>query len=185
VNFLGLPYAMSFNFDTDAPKIFATSGVYTESSMSFMAPRDVSNMSNFYGKGGKLLIYQGTADPVFSFNDTLSWLGKVKSFFGDYSTDKFTKLYPVPGMSHCSGGPATDQFDIIEPLINWVEKGIEPSSILASARGAGTSSIAALINAEVPSNWSPSRTRPLCPYPKVATYNGTGDVESASSFTCQ
>lgn len=184
VNFIGLPFAMGFNFDIDAPKIFATSGVYTESSMSFMTPTDVSNMSGFYNKGGKLMMYQGTADPVFSFNDTLSWISKVKSFFGA-ATDQFTRFYPVPGMSHCSGGPATDQFDIIEPLVNWVEKGVQPTSITASARGTGTSSIPALINAEIPSNWSPSRTRPLCPYPKVATYNGTGDVESASSFTCQ
>jgi feruloyl esterase len=184
VNFLGLPFAMGFNFDTDAPKIFATSGVYTESSMSFMTPTDVSNMSSLYSKGGKLLIYQGTADPVFSFNDTLTWLSKVRNYFGG-ATDRFTKFYPIPGMSHCSGGPATDQFDIIEPLVNWVEKGIEPGAIVASARGTGTSSIAALINAEIPTNWSPSRTRPLCVYPKVATYNGSGDVESASSFTCQ
>lgn len=184
VNFLGLPFAMKFNFDTDAPKIFATSGVYTESAMSFMTPQSPANLSKLRERGAKMIVYHGTSDPVFSFNDTLSWLDSVKAIFGS-NTDSFVKLYPVPAMSHCSGGPAADQFDLIDPLVNWVEKGIAPGSVVAKARGTGTSTIAALINAEVPASWAPDRTRPLCPYPTVATYNGTGDVNSASSFSCK
>ena len=88
-------------------------------------------------------------------------------------------------MSHCSGGPAADQFDMIEPLVNWVEKGTAPASVTASARGTGSSAIAALVNAEVPATWSANRTRPLCPYPQVARYSGTGDKELASSFSCK
>lgn len=183
-NFLGLPYALSFNFDTDAPKIFATSGVYTESAMSFMTPLAPSNLSKLYDRGAKMIVYHGTADPVFSFNDTVSWLDSVKAVFSS-NTDRFVKLFPVPGMGHCSGGPAADQFDMIDPLVNWVEKGIAPTTVVASARGTGTSSIPALINAEVPAAWAPNRTRPLCPYPSVATYNGSGDVNLASSFSCK
>ncbi|RYY82436.1 MAG: tannase/feruloyl esterase family alpha/beta hydrolase [Comamonadaceae bacterium] len=83
-------------------------------------------------------------------------------------------------MNHCAGGPATDQFDMLGPLVEWVEQGKAPAAITASARGAGTASP----NAEVPANWAPRRTRPLCPYPRVAVYTG-GDTEQAASFACQ
>lgn len=182
-NFLGLPFAMSFDFDVDAPKIFATSGLYTESAMSFMTPLATSQLSTLRSRGGKLLVYHGTSDPVFSFNDTVTWINKVKSDFADASS--WSKLYPVPGMGHCSGGPAADQFDMIDPLVNWVEKGSSPSFVQAKARGTGTSTISGLINSEVPASWQQSRTRLLCEYPKVARYNGTGDIESSSSFTCK
>ncbi len=84
-------------------------------------------------------------------------------------------------MNRCSGGPATDQFDMLAPLVAWVEQGKAPDSVTANARGAG----AKVVNAELPASWSANRTRPLCVYPKVARYNGTGDVESASSFSCK
>ena len=85
-------------------------------------------------------------------------------------------------MNHCSGGPATDQFDMLTPLVNWVEHGQAPASVEASARGAGNPGGA---NPDVPAGWSPTRTRPLCSYPKVAHYNGSGSLDLASSFTCQ
>jgi feruloyl esterase len=85
-------------------------------------------------------------------------------------------------MGHCSGGPATDQADFITPLVEWVERGDEPESIVATARGAGN---AGGVNTEVPADWSPSRTRPLCPYPSVARYKGRGDVERASNWSCR
>lgn len=94
---------------------------------------------------------------------------------------EFARLYRIPGMGHCSGGPATDQADFITPLVNWVEHGVAPGSIQASARGAGNPGGA---NPDLPANWSPDRTRPLCPFPSVARYNGAGDVEQASSWTC-
>lgn len=85
-------------------------------------------------------------------------------------------------MNHCSGGPTVDQFDMLTPLVNWVEKGVAPDSVVATARGAGN---AGGVNAEVPADWSAARTRPLCAYPKVAKYSGTGDKESAANFSCQ
>jgi hypothetical protein len=84
-------------------------------------------------------------------------------------------------MNHCSGGPATDQFDMLAPLVAWVEQGKAPESVTAKARGAGAN----VVNAELPASWSANRTRPLCVYPKVARYNRTGDVESAGSFSCR
>lgn len=182
--FTGLPYALSFNFEIDAPKIFSTSGVYTESAMSFMTPPNPSDLSKLRDRGAKIMVYHGTADPVFSFDDTVAWYKAVANAnSGDAS--KFARLFPVPGMSHCSGGPTTDQFDMIDPLVNWVEKGTPPASVTAAARGTGSSAIAGLVNAEVPATWSATRSRPLCPYPQVARYNGTGDKELASSFSCK
>jgi Tannase and feruloyl esterase len=96
--------------------------------------------------------------------------------------DDLVRLYAVPGMGHCSGGPATDQADFITPLVAWVDQGKAPRSVVATARGAGN---AGGVNAELPAAWAANRTRPLCPYPSVALYKGSGDVESASSFECR
>jgi feruloyl esterase len=152
--------------------------------MSFMTPPNPTDMSKLRDHGAKLLVYQGTSDPVFSINDTITlFQGLTAANHGDATS--FARLFPVPGMNHCGNGPAADQFDIITPLVNWVENGIAPASITSAARGAGTNSNAALINAEVPAEWAPGRTRPLCPWPLVARYNGTGDIESAASFSCK
>ena len=85
-------------------------------------------------------------------------------------------------MGHCSGGPATDQFDLITPLVAWVEQGDAPQRITATARGAGN---VGGVNTEVPVAWAAGRTRPLCPYPEVARYRGFGDVEASSSYRCR
>lgn len=85
-------------------------------------------------------------------------------------------------MNHCSGGPSTDQFDMLTPLVNWVEKVQAPDNVIASARGASSPGGT---NADVAASWSPIRTRPLCNYPKLARYNGSGSIESAARFTCQ
>ena len=86
-------------------------------------------------------------------------------------------------MAHCAGGPSTDQFDMLTALVDWVENGRAPDKVIARARGAGN---AVGVNRDVPSNWSPSRSRPLCPYPKVARLTpGASDLESADSFRCE
>jgi hypothetical protein len=74
-------------------------------------------------------------------------------------------------MNHCGGGPATSQFDAFAAVVNWVENGEEPDSILATAPPQGTP-------------W-PGRTRPLCPYPAIARYKGVGDINVADSFECR
>ena len=86
-------------------------------------------------------------------------------------------------MDHCSGGPSTDQFDMLTALVNWVEKGQAPDSVIAAARGAGNP---AGVNPELPPGWSATRTRPLCPYPKVARLrSGATNLEVAESFVCR
>ncbi|ALE57130.1 tannase/feruloyl esterase family alpha/beta hydrolase [Paraburkholderia sp. RL17-368-BIF-A] len=171
-------YALNFSMDTDAPKIFATSGAYSESSWSFMTPPDETNLGALKRRGAKLMVYHGTSDPVFSSNDTTDWYQRLMAANGG-DASSFARLYTVAGMNHCSGGPAADQFDMLTPMIAWVEQGKAPDSVIATARDASN----ALPNSEVPANWGAGRTRPLCPYPKVARYK-SGDVNSAASFSC-
>ncbi|MFM9927123.1 tannase/feruloyl esterase family alpha/beta hydrolase [Variovorax sp. H27-G14] len=175
----GLPFALGFDMDRDAPRIGATDGVFGVSALSFMTPPDAANLGALRDKGGRMIVYHGTSDPVFSSNDTAAWYERVQAANGG-DASAFARYFPVPGMNHCAGGPATDQFDMLSALVDWVEQGKAPASVTASARGAGTP----VPNAEVPANWSAQRTRPLCPYPQVATYTG-GDTERASSFACK
>jgi len=128
-----------------------------------------------------MLVYHGTSDPIFSSDDTTAWYDALRAANGGDAAN-FARFFRVPGMNHCAGGPATDQFDALTPLVDWVEKGQAPDQLLAAARGAGNAGGA---NADVPASWSAARTRPLCAYPKVARYKGSGDVEQASNFTCQ
>lgn len=175
----GLPFALGFDMDRDAPRIAATDGVFRESALSFMTPPDAANLSALRERGGRMIVYHGTSDPVFSSDDTQAWYERVQAANGG-DASSFARYFPVPGMNHCAGGPATDQFDMLSALVDWVEQGKAPASVTASARGAGTP----VPNAEVPAGWAAQRTRPLCPYPQVATYTG-GDAERAGSFACK
>jgi pimeloyl-ACP methyl ester carboxylesterase len=175
----GLRYALGLDMDRDAPKIFATTPRYPVASMTFMTPPQATRLDGLRRSGGKLLVYHGTADPVFSFNDTAAWYEALGTTHGG-QLSSFARLFAVPGMNHCSGGPAADQFDALEHLVAWVEKGIEPEHIVANVRGAGAN----VENKELPAGWSATRSRPLCPYPAVARHDGKGDQESAASFVC-
>lgn len=175
----GLPFALGFDMDRDAPLIEAAGGVYRESAMAFMPPPEAAKLDPLRQRGAKMIVYHGTSDPVFSSDDTAAWYERLQATHGGDAAS-FARYFPVPGMNHCSGGPATDQFDMLSTLVDWVEQGRAPQSVTASARGPG----AAVVNAEVPADWSPRRSRPLCPYPRVAAYTG-GDSEAASSFACR
>lgn len=121
-----------------------------------------------------MIIYHGQSDGVFSVNDTINWYESLSENYGGDASD-FVRLFTVPGMNHCAGGPATDQFDALSALITWVETGQAPDQILATVNPA---------NPELPAEWSRTRTRPLCPWPMIAMYQG-GDIESAASFQCE
>ncbi|VTU36713.1 tannase/feruloyl esterase family alpha/beta hydrolase [Variovorax sp. PBL-E5] len=175
----GLPFALGFDMDRDAPLIDAASGLYRESAMAFMAPPAAANLATLRDRGAKMMVYHGTSDPVFSSDDTAAWYERLQTANGG-DASAFARYFPVPGMNHCAGGPATDQFDMLSALVAWVEQGQAPQTVIARARGPGS----AIVNAEVPADWSPHRTRPLCPYPRVAVYTG-GDPESAASFACR
>jgi feruloyl esterase len=172
-------YALNFSLERDAAKVNAKDATYTQSAMEFMTPPDATGMRSFVRRGGKLLVAHGSADPVFSALDTIRWYEGFSREHGARAADS-ARLFIVPGMNHSSGGPAADQFDMVDALVAWVEQGAAPASIVATARGAGSN----VPNNEVPADWSPRRTRLLCPWPEVARYRGTGDAESAGSFSC-
>jgi pimeloyl-ACP methyl ester carboxylesterase len=179
--FVGPTFALTGNIDTMLAKISATNATYTETALSFMTPPNPSNLGTLKNRGAKMMVYHGTSDPIFSSDDTTAWYEALRAGNGGDASN-FARFYRVPGMTHCSAGPATDQFDMLTPLVNWVENGVAPDSVVASVRGAGN---AGGVNAELPAGWSATRTRPLCPYPKVARYKGSGSIESADSFSCQ
>jgi feruloyl esterase len=148
--------------------------------MSYMTPPEPLKIAaKLNARNAKMMIYHGVSDGIFSAADTAKWFADMKA--ADTQTDNAAQLYLVPGMNHCSAGPATDQFDMLTPLVKWVEEGVAPTSVVASARGAGNAGGA---NTDVPATWNAGRTRPLCPHPKVATYV-SGDQESAASFACK
>ncbi|MEJ8814498.1 tannase/feruloyl esterase family alpha/beta hydrolase [Variovorax ureilyticus] len=178
--FNGATFTLTSNIDTILAKITSTNSLYTENSLSFMTPPNPSDLSKLKKRGAKVMAYHGTSDPIFSSDDTQRWYDELAAANNGDASD-FARFYRVPGMNHCSGGPATDQFDMLTPLVNWVEKGQIVESVVASARGAGN---AGGVNTDVPATWAANRTRPLCAYPKVARYKGIGDIEKAESFAC-
>jgi feruloyl esterase len=172
-----LDYLLAFDVDRDAAKIEATTPTYPVSAMDFMAPTDWRSprLAELQAAGGKVIVYHGASDGAFSVQATIDWYAKLRmNNEGDVSD--FARFYPVPGMAHCGGGPATDRFDAFSALVAWVERGAAPGNIAASVRAD---------NAELPPSWSKTRSRPLCDWPKVARYRGTGDIESAASFVCE
>lgn len=177
--FLANPLTASI--DALAAGITATSATYAVSGMDFMTPPNPSNLSVLKNRGAKVMVYHGVSDAVFSYDDSVTWIKNLASA-NDGDASNFARLYGVPGMNHCSGGPATDQFDMLTPLVQWVEQGKAPDSVIATARGTGN---AGGVNAEVPAGWAATRTRPLCAYPKVAKYKGSGSLELAANFSCQ
>jgi len=178
-------FAFDFNFDTDFARLSATDATYTESAMSFMVPPGMTQLDALRDRGAKVLVVQGVADGVFSSDDTRNWYEALtQAYRGDARGEaaSFARFFLVPGMNHSRGGIATDQFDALSALVDWVERGVAPERIVAAARGAGN---AGGVNTELPSDWSPTRTRPLCPYPAVARYSGQGDSEQAENFVCR
>jgi Tannase and feruloyl esterase len=128
-----------------------------------------SNLSSFYGHGGKQLFYHGMSDPWFSAFDTVDYYQRLaKDNGGPDKLSESSRLFLVPGMSHCAGGPATlDHFDLLTALVDWVEEGRAPEQVIATGPD------------------FPGRSRPLCPWPTHAHYLGQGDPEKASSFACR
>ena len=164
-----LDFTLSFDFDRDAPKIYATQAPFEHVAADRYLELAHLTWRNSARTVGKMIVQQGASDPVFSLNDTLAWYREVQKLSGGSAAD-FVRVFPVPGMAHCSGGPATDQFDALGALVNWVEKGVAPDRIVAKAG---------------PTSPWPGRTRRLCPYPQIARYVGSGSIEDAANFVCR
>jgi feruloyl esterase len=159
---------LEYPLDAHAARTAATTGLYRESVDSFMKA-DGTDLSAFRRRGGKLIVVHGTSDPIFSLHHSIAWWKGVDAAEKGEAA-RFARLFAVPGMAHCAGGPATDQFDAFAAIVAWTEKGAAPDRIVATARAA--------------TPW-PGRTRPLCPYPTQARYKGTGSIEDAANFVCQ
>jgi feruloyl esterase len=180
--FNGPAYALTTPIDAMLASVAATNGTYTESALSFMLPVEPTNLARLKNRGAKVIVYHGVSDAIFSVDDTTVWYEGLRAANGG-DASSFARFFRVPGMAHCAGGPSTDQFDMLTALVDWVERGRAPESVVAHARGAGN---AVGVNRDVPSSWSPDRSRPLCPYPKVARLRpGATDLATADSFRCQ
>lgn len=153
----------NFDFDRDPARMEAFS-------LEYDTFRDAT-LAGFRKRGGKLLIFHGTADGIFSALESVDYYQRLSVNNGGVAaTREWARLFLIPGMNHCAGGPATDSYDGLSAIVDWVEKGAAPDRVTASA---------------LPSNrYFPNRTRPLCPYPSYARYTGEGNVEDATSFRC-
>ncbi|MEY4426162.1 MAG: hypothetical protein RL535_460 [Pseudomonadota bacterium] len=149
--------ALGFDFDKDPSRMDAHSWMFDTAADT--------ELKGFKARGGKLLMAHGMADPIFSPLESEAYFNKLQASQGG---KEMSRLFQIPGMGHCQGGAATDSWDGLQAMVDWVEKGLAPERIEAK----GTQVF-------------PGRTRPLCAYPKVATYKGNGSIEDAASFSCQ
>ena len=149
---------LNFDFDTDPARM--------EASAEF-ADAVSTDLNAFRGNGGKIILYHGTADPAVSALDTARYYDALAEQSGGLEpTQDFARLYLVPGMGHCRGGKGLDEFDALTAIVDWVEKDQAPE-IVASGP------------------YLPDTSRPLCAYPATAVYGGSGDPNSADSFSCK
>ena len=174
----------TFNFDSDVK----TADDKTAGILNSTDP----DLAKFKARGGKLIQYHGWGDAAIPPQNSINYFESVQSVMGKTNrerdlgaTQDFYRLFMVPGMSHCAGGVGATAFgnltstqrdpghDVVSALDQWVEKGVAPNQIIATGFVGGDPAKGV------------EMTRPLCPYPEEAVYKGTGDTNSASSFTCQ
>jgi feruloyl esterase len=168
---------LTWNYDQDM--------AFTDKKLASEINATDPDLKPFRAHGGKLLLYHGWADPGVSPLETIDYYDRVVAAvtgtqatapghetpaFVDSirSTEDFARLFMVPGMEHCGGGPGPNTFDAFGPLAIWVEHGRAPDEIVASHITKGTATL----------------TRPLCPYPMTAHYMGHGSTEKAANFVC-
>jgi feruloyl esterase len=153
------PYTTATELDVDKAALNASDPLVEPSS---------TNLSTFSLSGGKLIFFHGDSDPWFSPLDTLDYYKSLAETNGGAAkVAEWSRIFLVPGMAHCGGGPSLDRFDMLSAIVNWVETGKAPDAVIATG------------------NAFPGRSRPLCAYPKHAQYTGSGDTQDAGNFRCQ
>jgi feruloyl esterase len=128
-----------------------------------------SDIAAYVRRGGKLILSGGWNNALVPAGAVLDYYAGVEARIGIENTRGAVRLYMVPGMIECNGGPGTDTFDLLGVMRRWVERGQAPNEVIASRVEHG----------------KVVRTRPLCPYPQAATYRGTGSTDEARSFVCK
>lgn len=148
----------SFNVDSDAPRLAST---------SLRIDAIIPDLTAVKMRGGKILHYHGWSDPGVSPKMSINYHNAAAKITGK-ETDDFYRLFLVPGMGHCQGGPGCGNVDWLTPMVNWVEKGIAPAMLTGAHVERGQT----------------TRTRPICAYPNEAKYKGSGSIDAAENFTC-
>jgi feruloyl esterase len=153
------PYTTATELDVDKAALHASDPLVEPAS---------TNLSTFSLHGGKLIFFHGDSDPWFSPLDTLGYYQSLAA--GNGGAEKvaeWSRMFLVPGMAHCGGGPSLDHFDMLSAVVDWVEKSAAPEAVIATGKA------------------FPGRSRPLCAVPQHAQYLGTGDTQDARNFECQ
>jgi feruloyl esterase len=167
----------NFDFHHDVDKV--------DDQLAAVLNANSTDLGEFREHGGKLLMYHGWADPLIPSQSSINYFnalvgndshGFQQASFGAGNpalqrTQSYARLFMAPGLYHCSGGPGPNVFDALTPLVTWVEGGTAPETIIATK----------FVNDTPP---AVAMTRPLCVYPKVAKYNGSGSTSIAANFTC-
>jgi feruloyl esterase len=173
-----------FSFDTDVPRIFARTPNHPQSAIQFMGLRS-HDLSRFKRSGGKVILLDSVNDGVFSAWYLTRWYRQMERETG--GAHAFARLYLVPNMAHCSGGPATTSFagNLLTAITDWVERHQAPTTIIAANTNTSSPFPAdGIFDPRVAANFPTGGTRPLCPYPQTTRYKGTGPTNVASSFVC-
>jgi len=143
------------------------------------------DLKRFKDRGGKLILYHGWSDAAIPPVNAIDYYESVVAKMGAKTSEPFVRLYMVPGLQHCTGGPGPSVFgqsgvahddperDVDAALERWVEKGIAPAQIIAAKYKTGSDPSSGVL-----------RTRPLCPYPEVARWKGSGSTDDAANFVC-
>lgn len=153
--------AETFDADRDIPEL--------EARYDDMLGATNPDLRAFAERGGKMILWHGWTDPGIPALNTIGYMQTVRDEMGSNAVDEFVRVYMAPGVNHCGGGVGPNQWDMLTPLVRWREEGVAPDSILASS---------------VDADDEITRTRPLCPFPQVAEYDGRGDPDNAASFIC-
>ncbi len=166
-----LAYVADFDIDSEPAKL--AQGRLDFNGGNVDPRRPGPNFEAFRRRGGKMLIYTGTADPAVQATGVMAFMDRLNAQYQPKEAGAMARLFMVPGMNHCRGGATADQFDQLAPLVEWVERGIAPEEIVARAAPGSELDRQRL-----------GFSRPLCVYPRYAKYKGSGDPAAANSFVC-